>query len=179
VAVGRTNVIPDPLSKTQLLQKLRDRIESEIANPWFYPQRGTVAGFLGSGPLIIVGWRPSMSMFPDEGANRLFYEILSEAGLENAHLTNFIKSRGRKGEPDPPDRARHESIFDEEFRIISPPCLVAPMGDAYDGVAAFLMQRGARPVARLPQYASMNYGQPQITTFRRAVKQLADTIGKL
>ena len=45
---------------------------------------------------------PSHSPFPDEGANRLFYDILAEYGLENAHLTNVIKSqRTREGRARP------------------------------------------------------------------------------
>jgi hypothetical protein len=168
-------MIPNPPSKHLLLHQLQERIQSTVQDAWFFPQRGTVAGFLGTGPVVIVGRRPSWGTFSDEGGNHLFYEILCEFGLENAHLTNFLKSRGNRGDPDPPDRAVQEAFFDEEVRIISPPCLVASMGDAYDQVSTFLLSRGASVIARLPQYASMNYGPAQVDGFRTAVEQLANT----
>jgi len=139
-----------------------------------FPQRRAVSGFLGTGPIVIVGWRPSHSPFPDEGANRLFYDILAEHGLENTHLTNVIKSRGRKSEPDPEDLSVHEEIFWREIEIISAPYAVAPMGNEYyDRISALLLARGIKPIARLPQYASMNYGQDSVAAFRRAIADLA------
>jgi len=166
-------MIPTPLSTTQLLHQLQQRITAEINDAWLFPQRRAVGGFLGTGPIVIVGWRPSPSEFPDDGANRLFYDILTEHGIENAHLTNVVKSRGRRGEADPEDFPLHEEIFWRELEIISVPYAVAPMGDAYDRVAALLMKRGVQPVARLPQYASMNYGPDRVTAFRSAVAGLA------
>ena len=168
-------MLPNPPSKHLLLHQLQERIQSTIQDAWFFPQRGTVAGFLGVGPVVIVGRRPAWSTFSDEGENRLFYEILGEFGLENAHLTNFLKSRGKREDPDPPDREVQEAFFDEELRIISPPCLVAPMGDAYNQVSAFLLSKGASVIARLPQYASMKYGPERVDRFRTAVEQLANT----
>ena len=169
------NMLPNPPSKQLLLHQLQERIQSTVQDAWFFPQRGTITGFLGTGPMVIVGRRPAWSTFADEGANHLFYEILCEFGLENAHLTNFLKSRGRRGDPDPPDREVQEAFFDEELQIISPPCLVASMGDAYDPVSAFLISKDASVIARLPQYASMNYGSAQVDSFRRAIEQLANT----
>ena len=166
-------MIPTPLPPAQLLHQLQQRITTEIKDAWLFPQRRAVSGFLGTGPIVIVGWRPSPSAFPDDGANRLFYDILTEYGIENAHLTNVVKSRGRKGESDPEDLALQEEIFWRELEIISAPYAVAPMGDAYDRVAALLMSRGVKPIARLPQYASMNYGPDRVAAFRIAVSDLA------
>jgi hypothetical protein len=53
--------------------------------------------------------------------------------------------------------------------------LVASMGDAYDPVSAFLISKDASVIARLPQYASMNYGSAQVDSFRRAVEELVNT----
>jgi hypothetical protein len=167
-------MIPTPLPPAQLLHQLQQRITTEIKDAWLFPQRRAVGGFLGTGPIVIVGWRPSHSPFTDEGANRLFYDILTEYGLENTHLTNVVKTRGRKGEPDPGDLPVHERIFGRELEIISASYAVAPMGNEYyDRIAALLLARGVKPIARLPQYASMNYGQDQVAIFRRAIADLA------
>jgi hypothetical protein len=166
-------MIPTPLPAAQLLYELRQRINTEAKDAWLFPQRRTVGGFLGTGPVVIVGWRPSLSQFPDEGANRLFYDILIEFGLENAHLTNVVKSRGHRGEPDPEDLALHAEMFWRELEIISAQQAVAPMGEAYDRVATMLLARGAKPVARLPHYASMNYGADRVVAFRSGIAELA------
>jgi hypothetical protein len=166
-------MIPSPLSKAQLLPQLEQRILSDVKDAWLFPQRGAVSGFLGTAPFVIVGWRPSWSPFPNDGANKLFYEILVEFGLENAHLTNIIKSRGHKDEPDPSNLALHEEIFARELEILDAWHGVVPMGSAYERVAALTMNHGAKPIARLPQFASMNYGQSQIDAFRKAIGDLA------
>jgi hypothetical protein len=138
-----------------------------------FPQRGAVSGFLGTNPIVIVGWRPAWSTFPNEGANKLFYEILTEFGLENTHLTNVIKSRGHKDEPDPANFALHEEIFIRELEILDAAHGVVPLGRTYERVAAIMLNRGAKPLFRLPQYASMNYGPIQIDAFRKAIGDLA------
>ena len=152
-------MIPNPLPAAQLLHQLQERITAEVKDAWLFPQRRAVSGFLGGGPIVLVGWRPSFSPFPDDGANRLFYDILTEFGLENAHLTNVVKSRGRKSESDPEDFAAHEEIFWRELEIVSGVHAVVPMGTAYDRVSALLLKRGAKPIYRLRSYASMNFGQ--------------------
>ncbi len=172
----RMKTLPESPSKQLMLHQLQDRINSVVQNAWFFPQRGTVAGFLGTGPIVIVGRQPAeQSSFPDDGANHLFYEILCEFGLENAHLTDFWKSRRKTGEPQPPDAGVQESFFDEELRIVAPPCVVATLGDAHAYVSPFLLERGARVIAKLPHYASMNYGSARIDSFRRAIENLTNT----
>jgi hypothetical protein len=166
-------MIPPPDSRAELLHQLQLHISAEIEDAWLFPQRRAVSGFLGTLPIVIVGWRPSPSTFPDDGANRLFYDILTEYGLENAHLTNVVKSRGRKGEPDPEDFASHVEIFRRELEIVSGQRGVAPLGDAYDRVAALLLEQGVKPIYRLRHYAAMNYGPDQVAAFRSAVADLA------
>ena len=166
-------MIPSPLSKAQLLHQLQQRITSEVKDAWLFPQRGAVSGFLGTSPIVIVGWRPSWSPFPNEDANKLLYEILIEFGLENAHLTNVIKSRGRKDEPDPDNFVLHKDIFMRELEILSASHGVVPMGNAYERVAALILNQGAKPIARLPQYASMNYGPDRIDLFRNTIADIA------
>jgi len=166
-------MIPSPLSKAQLLHRLEQRIASEVKDAWLFPQRGAVGGFLGTAPIVIVGWRPSWSSFPDEGANKLFYEFLTEFGLENVHLTNVIKSRGNKDDPDPDNFALHEDIFVRELEILNAWHGVAPLGRAYERVAALTSNHGSKPILRLPQYASMSYGVDQVSAFRKAIGDLA------
>ena len=166
-------MIPTPLPPAQLLHQLQQRITTEVKDAWLFPQRRAVSGFLGTGPIVIVGWRPALGSFPDDGANRLFYDILTEYGLENSHLTNVVKSRGGKGEPDPENFSLHEGIFWRELEIVSGLHAVAPMGTAYERVAALLLKRGAKPVYRLRQYASMNFGADQAAAFRSQIAELA------
>jgi len=166
-------MIPSPLSKVQLLHQLEQRITTEVKDAWLFPQRGAVSGFLGTAPIVIVGWRPSWSPFPNEGANKLFYEILTEFGLENVHLTNVIKSRGHKDEPDPETFSLQQDIFVRELEILDAWHGVVPMGRAYERVVALTLNRGSKPILRLPQYASMNYGSNQIDAFRKAIGDLA------
>jgi hypothetical protein len=166
-------MIPSPLSKAQLLHQLEQRINTEVKDAWLFPQRGAVSGFLGTAPIVIVGWRPSWSPFPNEGANKLFYEILTEFGLENVHLTNVIKSRGNKEEPDPENFELHEDIFTRELEILDAWHGVVPMGRAYERVAALTLNHGSKPILRLPMYASMNYGPDQVDAFRKAIGDLA------
>jgi hypothetical protein len=166
-------MIPSPLSKAQLLHQLEQRITTEIKDAWLFPQRGAVSGFLGTAPIVIVGWRPAWSTFANEGANKLFYEILKDFGLENAHLTNIIKSRGHKDEPDPSNFALHEEIFIRELEILDAWHGVAPMGRSYERVAALISNLGTKPIYRLPMYASMDFGPDRIDIFRKAIKDLA------
>ncbi len=166
-------MIPSPLSRIQLLHELEQQIKTEVQNPWLFPQRGAVSGFLGTAPIVLVGWRPTWSTFPNEGANKLFYEILTELGLENAHLTNAIKSRGHKDEPDPSNLALHEEIFARELEILNASHCVVTMGGSRERVTEILKKRGAKVLCHLPQYASMNYGPSQIAAFREATAGLA------
>jgi len=166
-------MIPPPLSKAELLHQLQQQITTEVKDAWLFPQRRAVSGFLGTGPVVIVGWRPSWSAFQDDGANKLFYDILTECGLENVHLTNVVKSRGHAGEQDPENLVAHEEIFRRELEIVSAPYAVATMGNAHDRVAALLMKQGVKPIFRLPMYASMNYGPDRVDVFRKALADLA------
>jgi hypothetical protein len=168
-------MIPTPLPTTQLLHQLQQHVTTGIKDAWLFPPRHGVSGFGGTLPVVIVGWRPARNSFPDDGANRLFYDILAKNDLENAHLTNVVKSQGDKNEPDPEDFASHEEIFWRELEIVSGHHGVAPLGTAYDRVAALLMKRGLKPIYRLPHYASMNY-EPvldKVEAFRSAVVELA------
>jgi hypothetical protein len=166
-------MIPSPLPKAQLLHQLEQRIAAEVKDAWLFPQRGAVSGFRGTAPVVIAGRRPAWGSFPNEGANKLFYEILTEFGLANAHLTNVIKSRGNRDDPDPENLALHEEVFMREIEILDAWHGVVPMGDAYAQVAALTFSRGTKPILRLPNYASMNYGAGRIDAFRKAIGDLA------
>ena len=103
-----------------------------------------------------------------------FYEILARFGLEDSHLTNFVKSRGSKGEPDPGNLSVHKQFFADELERIGRPYLVVPMGrDAKDPISAFLLAHGTQPYAIVPSYATMWHGDDNIERFTRKVEELA------
>jgi hypothetical protein len=96
----------------------------------FEPQTG-VKGFMGTGPVFLVGDQPSTSPWPASNPHRrLFYDAIAGLGLTNAHVTDVYKRRGkpsalRKGLPE--DFNRHLELFREELRILQPMRIV-PMG---------------------------------------------------
>jgi hypothetical protein len=169
-------MIPNPASRVTLLQNLKSEIESNLSDTWLFPSRRGVGGFMGTSSLIIVGRRPAMHDFPDSDANKYFYDILTEYGLENAHLTNYIKTRGGKGEADPLDMAPHERILGRELEVLLGTQWVVPMGDAFPYVSRFLERFGAKPFYKLNQYASMNYGTGNIESFRGQIAEIASLV---
>ena len=48
---------------------------------------------------------------------------------------------------------------------------MVPMGTVYDRASALLLKRGAKPIYRLRNYASMNFGQT--AAFRSEIADLA------
>ena len=169
-------MIPEPQSRTAMLRGLQDEIESALGeNAWLFPERRSVGGFYGTGSLVIVGLRPGMGSFADVGENKLFYEILAEEGLERAHLTNYIKTRGRKGDPLPDDLVVHQGFFRRELDIVLGRDCVATMGqDAHEVLGEYLKSIGRQPIFRLVQYASMKYGSED--RFRAEIRSLAQLV---
>ena len=92
-------------SKVRLLEKLRDEIVAAIPDPWLFPERGKVKGFLGPGPLMFVAERPSTGHFGGPSGD-LLYSLLEKYGAADAHLTDVINSRGKVDEPYPSDMSR-------------------------------------------------------------------------
>ena len=66
--------------------------------PWFFPPypNGNVKGFFGTEGVVFICKIPSTGgrTFPDRRV-KMFYELLSKHGLENAHITDLVKCRRR------------------------------------------------------------------------------------
>lgn len=102
---------------------------------WRFPADGPVRGFLGTGPLFIVGDQPSTSPWESSHLHRReFYGLLTRLEAGNAHLTDLYKKRGpagalRSGLPD--DFAAHVAFFHDELALLRPTRVVA-LGDHAD-----------------------------------------------
>lgn len=96
---------------------------------WTFPRQGTVMGFFGLGPLMIVGDQPSTHPWPEWHPSRvLFYGALVNLGISDAHLTDIIKRRGKGSESRralPADFPVHLDLLRREIEIIQPFRIVA------------------------------------------------------
>src|SRR5205085_2177720 len=111
------------------LQALADRIRAR-PDWWMFPSEGLVKGFVGAGPVFLVGDQPSLSEWPESDPNRrVFYDTLAEVGLTNAHITDLVKRRGASSELHyrglPPDFAEHLAFFREEVALLQPVRIIA------------------------------------------------------
>ena len=81
-------------SKREQLLELAGAIDSH-PDWWRFPDEEVVQGFFGTGPVFIVGIRPSTSEWgPKHPHRRFFYDLLARIGAANAHLTDVYKRRG-------------------------------------------------------------------------------------
>jgi hypothetical protein len=96
---------------------------------WLFPHEDSIQGFMGRGPIFIVGDQPSKSeCLPKHPSRRVFYDTLRKLGLQNAHLTDLYKKRGENSELErglPDDFPDHVSIFQKEIEILQPTLIVA------------------------------------------------------
>jgi len=153
-------------SKMRLLEKLRDEIVAGIPDPWLFPERGQVKGFLGPGPVMLVAERPSTGHFggPSDG---LLYSLLEKYGAAEAHLTDVIKSRGTVDDPYPADMSPHRRVFYRELEIVEPTLIVTFGKKVYDQLQFSLAGSGItiRPVWR---YAYTRRGADKAIAFGEA-----------
>ena len=96
---------------------------------WLFPSEDVIQGFMGRGPIFIVGDQPSTDEWgPQHPNRRVFYDTLQKAGLPNAHLTDLYKKRGLSSELEqglPDDFPEHVSLFQQEVKILQPTLIVA------------------------------------------------------
>jgi hypothetical protein len=113
--------------KDELLE-LAEKIGSH-KDWWLFPPEDSIQGFMGSGPIFIVGDQPSKSKWPSEHpSRRIFYDTLRKLKLQNAHLTDLYKKRGENSELErglPDDFSDHVKIFLREVEILQPTLIVA------------------------------------------------------
>jgi uracil-DNA glycosylase len=159
------------VDKRKHLLVLQTKIENSISDPWTFEQRGAVEGFLGRGPIMFVGERPSTSPFPSRRSDQL-YNALTRAGLADSHLTDIIKTRGKVGVPYPDDLGQHKEIFNEELAIVRPRIVVAFGNTAYAMLRWHLA--GTQVVLRRLCHYSFAYGRGSPSAGRRFEEQLAE-----
>ena len=130
------DTIPQPMSTTS--HHLRQLAAAIDARPdwWRFPQESVVQGFMGEGPLFLVGDQPSTSSWSYHNpGRRALYDALAQLGLGGAHLTDLYKRRGpasqlAKGLPD--DFDEHLNFFAAELEALAPIRVVAMSQLAYD-----------------------------------------------
>jgi len=111
------------------LKLLREEIERVDPLNWLYPpsEDGSVRGFDGVGPLVLVSYRPSTNPWPvgDPGRRRL-YGTLTRFRLGEAHLTDCIKLRSPVEDDHalPANLQWHIDVLRRELDLINPPALI-------------------------------------------------------
>lgn len=129
----RINNVTDAQRKESQLAVLADHIRSQ-KEWWFFPSehRSGVRGFMGTGPVFLVGDQPSTSGWPESHPHRrLLYDTVAALGLADVHITDVYKKRGRSSELRkalPPDFDSHIEFFREEVRLLQPTRVVV-MGE--------------------------------------------------
>ena len=105
-------------------------------NCWLYPSEPEVEGFLGAGPIFVVGDQPSTAAWDYEHPHRrAFYDLLAAEGAGSSHLTDIYKRRGPSGELRnglPQDFEEHLEIFRAEVSLLNPTTILALGWDAYE-----------------------------------------------
>jgi len=100
---------------------------------WFFESMGRVKGFLGTSRIMFIAPKPSTGTFPSPN-DELFYELLEKHNLQNAHITDWIKCRGKSGSQRDAEFANCLDFLLEEKRIIKPLILVGVGNEAYNTI---------------------------------------------
>jgi len=90
---------------------------------WFFEPMGRIKGFLGASKIMFVAPKPSTGTFPSPN-DELFYKLLGKHNLQNAHITDWIKCRGKSGSQTDAEFANCLDFLLRERRIIKPLILV-------------------------------------------------------
>lgn len=155
--------------KRKQLEQLAVEVRDTIPDHWFFPSRGTVQGFMGTGPVMVVGERPSTGNFGGP-ADHLLYQVLEEFGAAESHLTDVIKSRGKVGEPYPDDMSAHRRIFDREIEIVRPGRIIAFGQKVYDLLQFSLAGSGIK-ITQVWHYSYTRRGQDKVAGFQDQMRR--------
>ena len=159
----------DASTKVRQLELLRNEIVSAILNPWLFPTRGKVKGFIGAAEVMFVGERPSTGSFGGP-SDDLLYACLEKHGAADAHLTDVIKSRGKVGEPYPDDMGPHRRFFDREIEIVHPRLVVAFGQKVYDLLQFSLAGSGIK-VRQVWHYSYARRGRDKAVEFENQIRR--------
>ena len=114
--------------KETALVELKESIQKR-KDWWIFPEELPIRGFMGTGPIFIVGDQPSPSPWHPGHPNRVaFYSTLKRIGISNAHLTDIYKKRGKPSmlrEVIPDDFEDHVNLLRREIEIVNPKRIVA------------------------------------------------------
>ncbi len=159
--------------KTELQKARLDRLKREIdtiPNTWTFPAKRKVHGFLGAGPLMFVGERPSTGKGSGP-ADRVLYDLLEKLSIGDSHLTDVITSRGKVGEPYPEDMGLHKRIFDRELRIVRPHTIIAFGPKVYDLLQFSLAGKGIT-IRQVYHYAYSRRGADKAARFDKQFREV-------
>ena len=154
--------------KREHLESLRNEILTTVPNPWLFPSRGEVQGFLGVGSIMFVAERPSTGSFGGP-ADHLLYLVLQKYGCASSHITDVIKSRGKVSDPYPDDISRHRRIFDREVEIVQPRLIVA-FGQKVHDLLLFTLA-GTIPIRSIWHYSYTRRGADKPAAFEEQIRK--------
>ncbi len=160
-------------AKIQHLELLRNEIISTLTDTWLFPTLEPVQGFLGNGPVMFVGERPSTGSFNDKPA-RLLYSLLEKYGVADSHLTDVIKTREKVGQPYPEDMSPHWRIFNREIEIVEPRLIIAFGPKVYDLLQFSLAGSGVK-LQVVRHYSSTRWGAERVIAFDEQIRQAVAT----
>lgn len=154
------------------LKKLKLDIEKSVQNYWLFSNdpRPEVKGFLGTGPFMLVGERPSTGKSGGRSLKRL-YDLLVELNIENSHLTDVIKSREKVGAPYPSDMTLHKEIFDKEIKIVQPQYILAFGQKVYDLLQFSMSGKGIK-IYQVHHYAYARRGKQAELSFKKKFRDV-------
>jgi hypothetical protein len=150
-------------SKREQLLELAMVIRGTTPDCWLFPDENVVQGFLGTGPIFIVGIRPSTSKWDTKNPiRRGFYDLLAKIGAANAHLTDIYKRPGHSEETEvesEEDFQEHLLFFRNEIEILCPTRVVAMGVEASNRLRWHTPE--LEPIVRMVQHFSrpIRYGK--------------------
>ena len=180
------------------LRKLQDRIEGRFGDSaWLFEKIGKVRGYQGTGfcmkygkKIMFVAERPSkgglekrarakraIEVLRKDSPLRMFYRALERFNLENAHITDFIKTKAKAGEWSYDDLKENLEIFEEEFTIVNPDVVIAVGKRGYDWLCLYLLTKKAD----LKPDQLMHYSQrkPIERYEHKFIENLKEIVGKI
>jgi len=155
--------------KEEKLERLKKKIQSKIGKErtWFF-NKITVQGFLGTNPVVFLALNPSKgnvklskNRFPTRW-DRIFYSLLIKYGLENSHITDFIKVKMTEKEvkkklKDERFLKRQLNYLLDEIKIIKPKIIVTMGGKCQNLVEKYSEHFKGYEIFEMVHYARGAY----------------------
>ena len=167
------------MSLTDELDALKTEMERSLeAELFFFPSYAGVAGFYGTDRVWFVGQKPSTQEFPDR-AVEFFYELLSEYGFENAHVTDITKEIGTVTDGIPAEEIeRNRPYFRKELELLEPELLVA-IGDDVKQALKWMKETDGSDIAHVRHYSwAVRWGhEDKLEEDIQAIAELNDELG--